>query len=256
MGDGHHTQITPDGIELCSGPPCPNLRVLYKNELAAHGELASQMERLDTMRKIAARLDEAGKPDAAFAKRISREAGDLQKKLQAAKAGQFTPSKPLSQTQAATSQKPTAAAKAGSSPADETSFKGLIDPKKYSNDPEIIDRLSRAREFDIGGYHSLTGKGEFGRVKDYLDSDEALQNAYIRMMKDVNRSSAATKNNPAIALSKGKHQQIKNLKMPDMENMTPYQVLDWHLKQMKDIAPDFVIKELRKEAEIFIAANF
>jgi hypothetical protein len=243
--------MTPDGFEVCSPKPCPNFRVVYQKQLASNPDLRAELERLNAMRKIAARLEQAGKPDPAFAKRISREGAELQKKLEAAKIGKFKPGP-------AAAKRPGTSEPHGSTsrPSDERSFEGLIDVNKYSKNKTIIDRLSRAREFDIGGYHSLTGKGEFGRAKDLLDSDEALQNAYIRMMKDVERTSAATRNNPAVALSKGHHQQIKNLKTPQMKGMTPQQVLDWHLDQMKSFAPDFVIKELRKEAELFIAASF
>ena len=92
VGGGHHVQTTPDGFELCSGPPCPNLRVMYKEQLAASDELRREMQRLDTMRKIALRQEaQLGKTDPAFAKRINREAAELQKKLEAAKLGKPSP---------------------------------------------------------------------------------------------------------------------------------------------------------------------
>jgi hypothetical protein len=92
VGGGHHTQVTPDGIELCSPPPCPNLRLVYKRQLAASDELRKEMERLEAMRKIAARLEAQGTPDPALAKRTSKEAAQLQKKLEAAKLGKPQPS--------------------------------------------------------------------------------------------------------------------------------------------------------------------
>jgi hypothetical protein len=91
VGGGHHVQTTPDGFELCSPPPCPNLRLMYKEQLAANDELRREMERLDTMRKIALRQEtQLGKTDPAFAKRINREAAELQKKLEAARLGKPT----------------------------------------------------------------------------------------------------------------------------------------------------------------------
>lgn len=249
VAGGHHTQVTPSGIELCSPAPCPNLALVYKKQLSANPELRKEMEELEALRKIAARREEIGKPNPGLAEVVSKRAAELQAKLEAAKLGKVMPS-----------AKPVAPVPASPPPNDHL-FTGVISTKELGNHPKVIDRLSRAREFDIGGYHSMTGKGEFGRVGDYLDSDEALQNAYLRMMKDVERSSAATKNNPAIALSKSNHQMIKNLNMADMKSMTPHEVLEWHLSQikklpMKNLDPDMVVKELRKEAERFIKESF
>ena len=39
VGGGHHTQVTPSGIEMCSPTPCPNLGVVYKKELSKHPQL-------------------------------------------------------------------------------------------------------------------------------------------------------------------------------------------------------------------------
>jgi hypothetical protein len=59
--------------------------------LAVSDELRREMQRLDTMRKIALRQEaQLGKTDPAFAKRINREAAELQKKLEAAKLGKPT----------------------------------------------------------------------------------------------------------------------------------------------------------------------
>ena len=52
------------------------------------------------MRQTAARLDAAGKPDAAFAQRISRDAASLQKKLEAARLGNAPKAKPVPQRSA------------------------------------------------------------------------------------------------------------------------------------------------------------
>jgi hypothetical protein len=100
VGGGHHVQTTPEGFELCSPPPCPNLRLMYKKQLAADGELRREMERLDAMRKIAVQQEtQLGKTDPAFAKRINREAAELQKKLEAAKLGKpAPPSTPVPRT--------------------------------------------------------------------------------------------------------------------------------------------------------------
>jgi hypothetical protein len=48
---GHHVEITPLGVTLCSGPPCPLLRVEYAKELAANPRLAEEMDALDALRK-------------------------------------------------------------------------------------------------------------------------------------------------------------------------------------------------------------
>jgi hypothetical protein len=136
------------------------------------------------------------------------------------------------------------------------SFEGVIDPSEFENNPEIIDRLSRARQFDIGGYRSLTGKGEFGRVGDNLDSDEVLQNAYIRLIKGVARVSDVTKNNPSIALSPQLHRLIQNLETAEMQGLTPNQVLQYHLQQMRDFVPDYIIQTLERESQQYINRTF
>jgi hypothetical protein len=138
----------------------------------------------------------------------------------------------------------------------ESSFEGVIDRSEYENHPAIVDRLSRARALDIGGYKSLTGKGEYGRVGDGLDSDEALQNAYIREKKGVSRVSEATKDNPAMALTPELHRQIKNLKTADMAGLTPEQVLQHHLQQMKSFVPDFILSALEREGMRYIKGMF
>jgi hypothetical protein len=92
---GHHTQITPDAIEVCSPGPCVNLRLVYDKELAQHESLRKEMDRVDTIRKIAARLEEQGKPDPALAKRASTAAAQLQKKLEKARLGQVEPDVPV-----------------------------------------------------------------------------------------------------------------------------------------------------------------
>jgi hypothetical protein len=136
------------------------------------------------------------------------------------------------------------------------SFEGVIDPAEFENDPVIVDRLGRAQEFDIGGYRSLTGRGEFGRVGDNLDSDEALQNAFIRMEKGVDRVSEATKDNPAMALSPTLHRLIDNLTTADMQGMNAEQVLEYHLEQMRDFVPEYIVNMLEREAQQFISRTF
>lgn len=136
------------------------------------------------------------------------------------------------------------------------SFKGVIDPEEFSNAPKIIDRLSRARQFDIGTYKDLTAAGRYGRKFDGLDSDEALQNAYLRLTQGVNRVSPLTNNNPAMALTRGLHSTIQNMKTPQMQALSPNQVLQAHLAQMKEFVPDFALRTLEQEAENFIKGVF
>jgi len=136
------------------------------------------------------------------------------------------------------------------------SFEGVIDPAEFENDPTVIDRLSRAQAFDIGGYESLTARGEYGRLGDDLASDEALQNAWIRNETGGARMSEFTRENPAMALPTELHQQIQNLRVPQMAGMTPEQVLQFHVDQMYDIAPDYAVRTLEKESLRFIDENF
>jgi hypothetical protein len=136
------------------------------------------------------------------------------------------------------------------------SFEGVIDPSEFENHRVIIDRLSRARQFDIGGYRSLTARGAFGRGGDSLASDEALQNAYIRLMKDVERVSDVTRDNPAIALDHELHWQIRNLTTSQMQGLTPNDVLQYHLQQMSGFAPDYVLQILEREVLKYIYLTF
>jgi hypothetical protein len=135
------------------------------------------------------------------------------------------------------------------------SFEGLINIEEFENSPAIIDRLTRAREFDIGGYYSMTGRGEFGRPFDGLDADEVLQNAYLRERLGVQRLSAVTRDNPAIALSPDLHRQIDNLRTIQMQGLTPEQVLQYHLEQM-DFVPDYIQRTLELEALQYIGRTF
>jgi hypothetical protein len=147
---------------------------------------------------------------------------------------------------------------------DEPSFAGVINPSEFENEPAIIDRLTRARQFDIGGYDQLKALGpgaasdRVGRLGDNLDVDEALQNAYLRLVKDVGRVSDVSKNNPSIALSPQLHRLIQNLQTGQMQGLTPNQVLQFHLQQMRNlgIAPDYVIQTLERESQQFIARTF
>ncbi|ABE61701.1 hypothetical protein Nham_0825 [Nitrobacter hamburgensis X14] len=94
VGGGHHVQTTPDGFELCSGPPCPNLRLMYKEQLAADDALRAEMETLEAKRKLAAKLEADGIPDRNFAKGLNKEAAKLQQKLETAKLHGPTAPKP------------------------------------------------------------------------------------------------------------------------------------------------------------------
>jgi Domain of unknown function (DUF4157)/Putative RNase-like toxin, toxin_1 len=51
VAGGHRVEITPVGVTLCSGPPCPLLRVEYAKELAANPRLAEELDVLDALRK-------------------------------------------------------------------------------------------------------------------------------------------------------------------------------------------------------------
>ncbi|WP_321949218.1 eCIS core domain-containing protein [Paraburkholderia sp. J10-1] len=48
---GHHVEATARGLELCSPPPCPLLRVEYAAELKRNPHLNKEMDALDTLRK-------------------------------------------------------------------------------------------------------------------------------------------------------------------------------------------------------------
>jgi phage-related protein len=136
------------------------------------------------------------------------------------------------------------------------SFEGIIDLAEFENNPAIVDRLSRARPFDIGEYESLTGRGRYGRVGDMLDSDEALQNAYIRMQRGGERVSEFTRANPAIALPPQLHHTIRNLRVPAMQGLTPEQMLQFHLNQLAPFTPEYTLRTLESEARRFIAETF
>jgi hypothetical protein len=89
-----------------------------------------------------------------------------------------------------------------------------------------------------------------------LDSDEVLQNAYIRLIKNVDRASEVTRNNPAIALSPELHGLIQNLKAPELLGLTPDEVLQYHLQQMRDFTPDYILHILDREAQLYIQRTF
>jgi hypothetical protein len=131
------------------------------------------------------------------------------------------------------------------------SFEGLIDVDAFSNDPAVADRLNRARAFDIGEYRDLTGQGRYGRVGDRLDSDEALQNAFLRDRLGVDRVS-----DPAIALPPELHQTIRNLRVPDMQGLSAEDVLQLHLDQMSPFTPEYIVRTLGNESRRFIRTTF
>lgn len=144
------------------------------------------------------------------------------------------------------------AAQAVAHNADEASFAGLVDVDDLANNPNVIDRLSRAREFDIGGYRDMTGRGRYGRVGDGLDSDEALQNAFVRDRRGVSRTDAILTDNPATALTPDLHRRISNLTTADMTNMTARQVLQHHLDEMAAFTPPDVLIVLERESLAYI----
>ncbi|MGY1762408.1 hypothetical protein ACI79G_16005 [Geodermatophilus sp. SYSU D00779] len=135
---------------------------------------------------------------------------------------------------------------------DPASFAGLIDVEEFSADPVIADRLSRAREYDIGGYRSLTARGEYGRTDDGLDSDEILQNLYVRKTRGVTRHDPLLADNPAVALRPEEHRRIRNLKASDLPGRSAEDVVRHHLEQMKDFLPHDVRVVAEREALKFI----
>ncbi|MGH2982182.1 MAG: phage tail protein [Solirubrobacterales bacterium] len=139
---------------------------------------------------------------------------------------------------------------------DEASFAELNELiAELSTTDEVIDRLSRAREFDIATYRELQGSGGIGRPYDVLESDEIIQNAYWRKLLGVTRWSAELKDNPAVALSPKLHRQIKNLKAPQMAGLTAQQVLDHHLEQMRPFTPPDMLVVLRREGEKYLKSK-
>jgi hypothetical protein len=134
----------------------------------------------------------------------------------------------------------------------ETSFANLIDNSEFSSHPAIIARLSRARLFDVGGYKSLTAKGEYGRPWDGLDSDEALQNAFGRYRKDISRHNPLLAGNPSTALTPELHRQIGNLTFSQFQGRSAADVLRFHIDQMRGFTPDFVLVVLERESLKFI----
>jgi RHS repeat-associated protein len=145
---------------------------------------------------------------------------------------------------------------------DEDSFSGLIDNEDFSSNSNIIDRLDRAREGDIGTYDLLKARGKYGKEKnrvgrtgDNLDSDEVVQNVYWRKKLDISRNDNILEDNPAIALTGGRggnHKKITNFRSRDVANMSPIEALEYHLEQMVDFVPDFTIEMLRRDALAFI----
>jgi hypothetical protein len=144
------------------------------------------------------------------------------------------------------------AAQFASKNADETSFKNLLDIDELSNNPTVMDRLSRAREFDIGGYYDLTARGRYGRVGDKLDSDEALQNLFVRDRRGVGRHDELLRENPATALSKALHSSIENLRTHQIQGISAEEMLRHHIDQMKEFTPDYVLTILERESLRYI----
>lgn len=89
-----------------------------------------------------------------------------------------------------------------------------------------------------------------------MDSDEALQNAALRQLLGVNRVSAATSGNPAMALPQALHQTIRNLTTAQMQGLSPNQILQLHLAQMRGFVPDFALRTLESESQKFIIQTF
>jgi hypothetical protein len=137
----------------------------------------------------------------------------------------------------------------------ETAFANMIDNSEFSRHPEIIDLLSRTRKYNIGGYKSLTAKGtnatgKYGRPRDGLDSDEALQNGFVRHLKGILRDDSLLEANPSISLPPELHHQIGNL--TSFEGRSAADVLRLHIDQMRGFTPDYVLVVLERESLKFI----
>lgn len=142
--------------------------------------------------------------------------------------------------------------------AHETSFKGLIDNHALGNDRWWIDRLDKAREFDIGGYSQLQARSSrnplaVGRKGDVLDSDEVVQNLFWRKLYGVKRKSALMKDNPAMALTKKTH-KFKDLDSNSIRGLNAEQVLAHHIDEMKQSGkiPDYAIVIIDREARKYL----
>lgn len=134
----------------------------------------------------------------------------------------------------------------------EEAFAGLVDTEAIGNEPAVIARLEKAEQFDVGGYKSMTGKGQYGRFGDGLDSDEALQNAFVRNARGVGRNDALLLNNPAMALSPQLHHSIRNLTTAQIQGRSAVEVLQLHLNQMRPFTPDFALVVLERESLSYI----
>jgi RHS repeat-associated protein len=176
----------------------------------------------------------ASKEAADTAKQVSESAPKVEKAVAAA-----VPDAPVAKPIASTDE----------------AFANLIDNNAFSADAAVVDRLSRARQFDIGGYKSLTSKGAYGRVGDNLDSDEALQNAFVRDRRNVSRYDKLLEDNPAIALDPSLHRQVSNLTTPQLQSVSASQALDRHIDQLKPFTPDYVWRTLERESRQYITKN-
>ncbi len=139
-----------------------------------------------------------------------------------------------------------------------TPFANLIDVKKFNDNDIIKDRFTKTIQGDIGGHRQLQGSGEFGRVRDGLDSHEVLQNVWVRLAEGVSRNNKILHDNPAIALTPMYHKLIKHLKRAGMEGMSAEEAANYGIKQMVDKV-DIInyshVHELRKEIVRYIGKH-
>ncbi len=128
------------------------------------------------------------------------------------------------------------------------SFKSMV--SEFNKDPEMIDRLSRVKKFDLAGYESATAKGQLGRVGDNLDSHEVIQNLFWREVDNIDRNHPSIKDNPAIALPTEIHKLIENLNSSTIQGLSGRQVLQHHISELRKTGkiPDLVIDTLEQEA--------
>jgi hypothetical protein len=211
VGGGHHTQVTPDGIEMCSPVPCPHLRGIYKAQLDASDELRKEMERLDVMRKVAARLEAQGKPDPALAKRISKDAALLQKKLEAART-KGPSSKKLRKSD------PGAAASKAASPARDRATRKRTPDQEFS---DFVDELKK------GGVDQVDVRSKTpGKTSGSTASKEKPLEQDIGVNIDEHLPVGAKKLDPAVARDRALSLDNRGMKEAILNQRTKHLGID------------------------------
>jgi hypothetical protein len=74
--EGHHTEVQPDGVHLCSPGPCPLLRVMYDSVFKRNKSLRDQMDFIDSIRHK--EPDRAAKLSAGLQGRLEAEQSRMQ----------------------------------------------------------------------------------------------------------------------------------------------------------------------------------